>query len=48
MACVECKELPAIYWNKSFCMKCFKNFMNDGTEDNHEPREIVPDATSVG
>lgn len=48
MTCIECKQLPAIYWDKSFCMDCYTNFMNGETEDKHEPREIVSNATEIG
>lgn len=27
-SCVECKLLPAIYCDKSFCEDCYKNFLN--------------------
>lgn len=25
--CVECKERPAVYWDKSFCMDCYTNLL---------------------
>ncbi|GEM_PF-4281621 len=42
--CVECKERPAVYWDKSFCMDCYTNLLKSKTEDKHEPRETVSNA----
>lgn len=31
--CVECKQLPAIYWDKSFCMDCYTNLLKSGKKE---------------
>lgn len=31
--CVECKQLPAIYWDKSFCMDCYEKVLKSEKEE---------------
>lgn len=30
--CVECKKLPAIYWDKSFCVDCYGKILKSETK----------------
>lgn len=28
--CVECRELPGVYWDKSFCVDCYEKVLKSG------------------
>jgi hypothetical protein len=30
--CLECKDQPAMYWNKSFCEDCFRKLLKEKVE----------------
>ncbi|WP_252503254.1 hypothetical protein [Sporosarcina sp. Marseille-Q4943] len=43
--CVECGKLPALHWNRSFCLDCFTELLTEKLKEGEEHQEDIQPIT---